>query len=103
MTAVRNLRSRTDLTAYGAEEAGAAAAVAAMAEDDAIAEDEAAALAEAEAVAAAFSAAAAADWAATAEESAEAASFFLQADRPTAATALTASTRPKVLFIVVSL
>ncbi len=51
------------------------------------------------AAAAAQDAAAAADWAAEAEESAAAVSFFLQADSPKAATALTVSTRPKVLFI----
>ena len=84
------------MSPYGADDAGAAAAVAAMADEDAIAEEEAALAAE-------LSALAAADSAAAAEESAEAAEFFLQAPRVRAATALSASTAVTDFFMGFSL
>ena len=85
-------------SSFSADHCDAGGAEAAIAEDEAMAEEAAAAPAEDCAAAAAPSAAAAED---SAEEAAEAAveSFFLQPVRPKAATALRASTRPKVFFI----
>jgi hypothetical protein len=93
------LSGRGPVAAYGADEAGGAAAVAAMAEDEAEAEDADADAADDAATPAAFSAVAAEDSAAAADESAAAVSFLWQAVSPKAATALMASTRPKVLFM----
>src|SRR6185312_2408543 len=80
----------------GADEAGAAAAVAAMADEDATAAEEAALSAE-------LAAAAAEESAAAAEESAAGAAFFLQAARPRAATALSASARVTDVFMEILL
>jgi hypothetical protein len=76
---------------YGADEAGAEEAVAAMADDDAIAEE-----------AGADESAGAADSAA-ADESAAGAAFFLQAARPRAATPASASARVTDFFMEVLL